>query len=68
MSEQQLDRIERKINRLAHLLIIAFALLGVFAIQMSSSFVFLFRNPWVEVGAAVLAAVALFALRRPFRA
>lgn len=67
MSQQQLDRIERKINRLAHLLIVAFALLGVFAIQESNSLVLL-RNPWIEVGIAALAAVVLLALRRPFRA
>lgn len=67
--QEQLDRIERKINRLAHFLIIAFALIGVLVVAETPHLVVLLQdNRWIEIGAAALGAVVLLIIRRPFRA
>ena len=65
----QLDRIERKINRLAHFVIVGFVLIAVLAVAEKPQLVAFFHdNRWAEIGAAALAAIVLLALRRPFRA
>ena len=67
--QEQLDRIERKINRLANFLIVAFVLIAVLAVAQTPHLVALLQdNRWTEIGAAALAAVVLLIIRRPFRA
>jgi Na+/proline symporter len=69
MMSEQLDRVERKINLLAHLIIAILVLIAVLAVvETPSLWSFLQNSPWIGIGAAAVIAFVLLLVRRPFRA
>ena len=69
--QEQLDRIERKINRIGHLVIVALAAIGILAIAEIPALIGSFQdNLWATVAVIALVIpiiIASLVLRRPFR-
>ena len=68
MSEQQLDRIERKINRLGNLIIVGMLVLTVVVgAEIPTVTAWLLEYRWIELGVVGAVAVLLLVARQPFR-
>jgi hypothetical protein len=68
MSEQQLDRIERKINRLGNLIIVGMLVLTVVVgAEIPTVTAWLLEYRWIELGVVGAVAVSLLVARHPFR-
>jgi hypothetical protein len=69
MSEQQLDRLERKVNRIGNLMLVGIAVLTVVIVSdVSKMTELVFGHQWIQICIAGLVAAMLLLLRRPFRA
>lgn len=68
MSTEQLDRLERKINRIGNFMVFCVAVAGVsIVIEVPQLSQILLSQPWLLVGAAALGVFTLYLLWRPFR-
>lgn len=69
MSQQQMDRLERKVNRIGNLMLtIAAVLTVVIVADVPKVTQLVVNHQWVQICIAGLIAAMLFLLRRPFRA
>jgi Ergosterol biosynthesis ERG4/ERG24 family len=67
MSQQQLDRLERKVNRIGNLILAVAAVLTVVIVTDVPKVTHLIDHQWVQICIAILIAAMLLLLRRPFR-
>jgi hypothetical protein len=69
MSQQQMDRLERKVNRIGNLILVVMAVLtAVIVSDVTKMTQVVIDHQWVQICIACLVAAMLLLLRRPFRA
>jgi hypothetical protein len=69
MSQQQMDRLERKVNRIGNLIIAVAAVLTIVIVaDVPNVSHLVIDHQWVQICIGGLVAAMLLLLRRPFRA